>query len=134
MDVDRASKLRTLRISIVHWVMIMANDDDYDLTPMLARYGIRYGSREAACGPGWHQLIERLVVDLIALGWNKECGQIKEKFGALRFYIGSAQKELHDRIKIAEDESARTCEECGEPGKQVGESWIKTRCVKHEDI
>ena len=41
------------------------------------------------CGNGWYPLIKDLITDLIELGWDKQTCQVKEKFGALRFYINT---------------------------------------------
>ena len=75
---------------------------------------------------GWAPLVERLIVDLIDLGWDRDCQQIKEKFGGLRFYIGSGDAAVpeykHDliaaRIADAEEEALRTCMVCECPGKR----------------
>ena len=82
-------------------------------------------------GPGWSGIIERLVNDLFAMGWNGEVHQVKEKFGTLRFYIGPGSEAFYARIRLAEDESSSTCEECGEPGAPTETGWIKTLCEKH---
>jgi hypothetical protein len=74
---------------------------------------------------GWIPLLDRLAEDLIALGWDRSLDQVKEKFGGLRFYIGTASPPLsrdvrdriHRRITWAEAESLRTCEQCGAPGR-----------------
>jgi hypothetical protein len=79
-------------------------------------------------GDGWLGLLKDLIEDLIKLGWNKQILQIKEKFGGLRFYINGASVEIHDRIRQAEEESYRTCEECGKPGEARKGGWIKTLC------
>jgi len=83
-------------------------------------------------GPGWRDILERLVKDLPALGWTGEVSQVKEKFGGLRFYCeGDGEHKIYDRIFQAEDESFKTCEYCGAPGKTRGDrSWIKTLCDK----
>jgi hypothetical protein len=94
------------------------------------------------CGNGWFQAIHDLVLDLIALGWNGEVVQIKEKFGYLRFYIeqpfpcrecdnygtvtgigervvpcgtcdGTDYHKIQQRITLAEMDSHQTCESCG---------------------
>jgi hypothetical protein len=79
-------------------------------------------------GPGWHHLVCRLVRDLFNLGWDGELHQIKEKYGGLRFYIGSGSDEIHTRIHEAEDESYKTCYECGEPGKRRSGGWVVVMC------
>ena len=80
-------------------------------------------------GPGWGGIIERLIPDLFALGWNGEINQVKEKFGTLRFYIGAASDEMWKRVSQAEVESESVCEECGAPGEARPGSWIKTLCL-----
>jgi len=86
------------------------------------------GSALACVGKGWHRLVAALIEDLFALGWDGSLYQIKEKFGGLRFYIGSETPQIADRILKAEGESLRTCEVCGRDGKQRGQAWITTRC------
>jgi hypothetical protein len=76
---------------------------------------------------GWFQLIKDLIVDLIALGWDKQVCQVKEKFGGLRFYINDGTDEIFDRINKAEDESYKTCEITGTPGKlRTDIKWYRT--------
>lgn len=81
-------------------------------------------------GPGWLPLLDRLAADLIALGWNRELEQVKEKFGGLQFYVGAATAAMMTRIRWAQVESLRTCERCGEPGttKPTATGWFKTEC------
>ena len=82
-------------------------------------------------GPGWGQIVQRLIRDLFELGWDGELHQIKEKFGELRFYIGGASDEIFKRVDEASDESLRTCEGCGEPGTRSTDSyWITTECAE----
>jgi hypothetical protein len=63
-----------------------------------------------------------------------EACQVKEKFGTLRFYVDTASDvddEACRLISEAEAESARTCEECGAPGKSTAKNfWYKTLCDK----
>jgi hypothetical protein len=80
---------------------------------------------------GWGNIIRSLIDDLFSLGWDGQIFQIKEKFGGLRFYIGSGTKEMHDRIVQAEREAYRTCIECGEPGTQTNAGWVLTLCPTH---
>jgi hypothetical protein len=84
------------------------------------------------CNEGWYPLIQKLIEDLIQLGWDKQITQVKEKFGGLRFYINSGSTEIYDRISEAERASYSICEDCGEPGelrKDLG--WYFTLCDKH---
>lgn len=84
-------------------------------------------------GAGWFNLIEECIKDCIALGWDKHVGQIKEKFGGLRFYIGSASGQVHQRVSKAEEESYKICEECGKPGVLRSGNWIRTLCDEHAE-
>lgn len=95
---------------------------------LLKKYDIPPPYCGAGCGDGWLPLIERLIVKLIDLGWDKDCHQIKEKFGGLRFYIGAGEDEVRAAIDQAEAESFKVCEDCGAPGKRRSGGWIKTRC------
>ena len=85
------------------------------------------------CGDGWFDLVKELCEKLKALNLkNFRVTQVKEKFGGLRFYIGSVEPEKADQvfrlIDKAEKESYRTCETCGKPGKPNKEGWITTLC------
>jgi hypothetical protein len=83
----------------------------------------------AQVGPGWCGIVHRLVADLLELGWDGEVFQVKEKFGGLRFYIRDSTPAMSNRIFMAEGQSYRTCEQCGEPGVIRGDrSWILTLC------
>jgi len=82
-------------------------------------------------GPGWHDILKRLINDLFELGWDGRVLQVKEKFGGLRFYVGSANKAIHERIDAAANESLVTCEECGAPGALRQGGWLKTLCDEH---
>jgi hypothetical protein len=87
-------------------------------------------------GPGWYDLIyqlsEKLEAMIVALPEDErmhyKASQVKEKFGGLRFYMWSSTKEMEQAIDEAEDESLRTCESCGQPGKTIGGGWIYTTC------
>jgi len=82
--------------------------------------------------PGWHQLVQKLVQDIIATNPSDELVilQIKEKFGGLRFYVGVASDEVFNLIDIAEQESYKICQDCG-TRKEVttcGSAWFRTVC------
>lgn len=91
----------------------------------------------AGVDDGWIPLLDKLVTDLVASGWNsKDCAQIKEKFGGLRFYVEEATPEQYDMISAAEGLSFKTCEMCSAPGKRQSiKGWLKTVCEQcHEDF
>ena len=105
---------------------------------------IKYGFREdyppfekkdifEMVGPGWSAILDKLIDDLFDLGWDGRVHQVKEKFGGLRFYIGSGDDAVFDRIAKAENDSYDTCEVCGEPGKARKGGWIQTLCDAHAE-
>ena len=85
------------------------------------------------CVPaGWHTIVNVLIDELLALGWDGQLFQAKEKFGSLRFYVGQATDDMYSRIREAEKDSANTCEVCGVPGKDRNIlGWIRTLCDEH---
>ena len=80
-------------------------------------------------GDGWRPLVEKLVEDIIKIAPKTEISQIKEKYGTLRFYINVGNDEVYDLIEKAEQESGKTCEECGTKRNVTTEGgWILTLC------
>ncbi len=78
---------------------------------------------------GWIPLIDKLITDLLAMGWDGDAHQIKEKFGGLRFYTGQTTPEQDVVIAFAERESQHTCERCGCAGQVHNpKAWLKTLC------
>lgn len=85
----------------------------------------------SSVGPGWISLLDSLLTDLAALGWSKRVGQIKEKYGSLRFYADAVTDEQEARIHQAEVESLRTCATCGQPGELCHRGWMYVACAEH---
>lgn len=54
--------------------------------------------------------------------------QIKEKFATLCVYTRGADEYVNGIIRMSEAISARTCEDCGLPGKKRQGGWIRTLC------
>ena len=56
--------------------------------------------------------------------------QVKEKFGALRFYVKGGTEEHRIIIQFAEALSTRICEECGtmNTAKTYRDGWHRTLC------
>lgn len=81
-------------------------------------------------GEGWYDITKKMIEDIIALGWDKNLCQAKEKFGGGRFYIGSATEEVWKRISEWEDETYKTCEQCGtkENVTTNDSGWMLTLC------
>lgn len=59
---------------------------------------------------------------------HPRAAQVKQKFGTLRFYMTSGTDEMYKLINEAEHKSARTCEECGLPGKLRTTGWRVVNC------
>ena len=85
-------------------------------------------------GEGWYQLMHDLLEELLKTDWDKDIHQVKEKFGGLRFYIGSGSEEVYDIISKYEALSYKTCETCGETGElRRNLGWWRTLCDKHHE-
>ncbi len=52
----------------------------------------------------WLPIVRRCLEDLIAAGWDRRLGQVKEKFGGLRIYIDGETPALSAIIERAERE------------------------------
>ena len=91
------------------------------------------------CEAGWLSLILSCHEELLALDPSYKPVQIKEKFGALRYYFDTSYGpkdsrfvQMWETIYSYERRSIKICETCGEPGRLVKErGWIKTRCKDH---
>jgi hypothetical protein len=92
--------------------------------------GIQLESALKMVGPGWADILTRLYAKLPKSVYVL---QVKEKWGGLRFYIGSGSNRTFDLIEKAEKESDITCEVCGQPGTIITEGWWKCRCPKCEE-
>lgn len=97
-----------------------------------------------AIGEGWWPIIESLCGHIQSHidWWNRNhekhpvveqvvVGQIKEKFGGLRFYYEGGDDQIRGMVTMAEAWAYRSCEECGAPGTSGGKGWIKTLCPIH---
>lgn len=98
---------------------------------LLDHFGIAAPPCGAYIPDGWFSLVELLIVDLIALGWDRDCQQIKEKFGGLRFYIGAGSPEVWARIATAEEQAWETCEVCGALGSFKNTNGRFVACEAH---
>jgi hypothetical protein len=63
---------------------------------------------------------------------NIEAVQVKEKWGALRFYLNQSDNYIDGAINLAQSLSSKTCSDCGIPiiksSKYRG--WVYTLCEK----
>lgn len=89
----------------------------------------------ASFGRGWLPTVIKLNEQLAELFPDYAIDQIKEKFGGLRYYIDTYEKEEADDLIIAAElECEKMCEVCGEPGKRVSpRGWFRVRCEEHID-
>ena len=93
--------------------------------------------RSITVGDGWFGLVDVLCEQL--QGETDQRGapqivaiQVKEKYGELRFYVGSASERQEAMIEFAEALSCRVCEACGSPGSvRSSTGWYATRCDEH---
>ena len=91
---------------------------------------------------GWYDLVLELDIAISEIYPFYTVDQVKEKFGGLRYYIGTLPDILpqpqHDEINRliheAEEKSCEVCDICGEPAKtmMVGKYLIATRGEKHD--
>jgi len=94
------------------------------------------------CGEGWWPILTNLCANIQHhLDWKNKSSeivpqvvvaQIKEKFGALRFYYDGGDDTICGMVTMAEVWAGNTCETCGRPGHQRSGGWIKTLCDEHE--
>lgn len=91
------------------------------------------------CDEGWFSLLNSLAVVIESeidqlpseLQDDFHAVQIKEKFGALRFYMSRTTPVMSGAIAMAEHMSCFVCEECGNLGQLYTVGWAKTLCDKH---
>jgi hypothetical protein len=57
--------------------------------------------------------------------------QVKEKFGMLTIYHRGGDDYTNGVLRMAEEMSRHTCEECGNVGYPTKTGWIRTLCDKH---
>jgi len=91
-----------------------------------------------AVGDGWYNILYRLSTKIksIVSSMQEEgvdpkeyCAfQVKEKFGGLRFHMHKSTTKIGEAIREAEEEAARTCESCGNPGTLNEGDWLVTLC------
>lgn len=92
------------------------------------------------CDDGWFNLINSLSsiieshLDRLPVDMQDQifAEQIKEKFGALRYYVSEMVPYIEGAITLAEDLSNNICQVCGAPGghKQI-RMWFHTLCEEH---
>ena len=97
------------------------------------------GGRARSCPAGWLPLLERAVSQAehwVGSAALEECqtSQIKEKFGTLRWYVGSNEL-LSVIVDFAELTSECTCLACGAEGRlRTDRMWLLTLCDAHDEL
>ncbi len=92
------------------------------LIEILSRIPPHWG-RWIDCEAGWYHLIIELHEHLLDLDPNYVVQQIKQKYGALRYYAGSSisdpvvQERFSALVDVAERFSKSVCEVCGEQAR-----------------
>jgi len=87
---------------------------------------------------GWGGILLRLVDDLGALDDTFVLRQVKQKFGLIQVasmstVTGDELEAFRSRIRAAEEESGRTCEECGAPALRCDiKGFLYTLCLDDE--
>lgn len=85
-------------------------------------------------GPGWSKLIDKIFDVADSTGRPMTVQQVKEKFGGLRFYFSAPSvgfDKIYEVSMLAETESFKICEQCGEPGELRDRSgWVYTACER----
>lgn len=91
-------------------------------------------------GNGWFTLIDNMCF-LIQnhIDWMEKKNtpipqvvvtQVKEKFGALRFYYDGGDEHIHGIVRLAESMSESMCENCGAVAKtEYNNGWLSTKCL-----
>lgn len=87
-------------------------------------------------GRGWWRLASELNDQLKEIDPSYSVQQVKEKFGAMRFYAQPSEglddelvRMFRKAIRRADEASTTVCERCGRPARQraVG-MWVQTLC------
>lgn len=89
--------------------------------------------------PGWASILTSLADALDQLDPAVEVRDVKEKFGMLRVAVSVSDPALRavaeQLIDAAEQESVRTCIQCGAPGQWDDRwHWILTLCAACSDV
>ncbi len=92
-------------------------------------------------GDGWYYLLDTAMhlaqshIDMMKRrGYTVEqvvFEQVKEKFGMLTIYHRGGNAYIEGVLRMAEEMSRHTCEECGDIGYPNDKGWIRTLCEKH---
>lgn len=93
-------------------------------------------SGQFSIGRGWWRLASELNEQLKEIDPTYSVQQVKEKFGAMRFYAQPSEgldselvRMFHKAIRRADEASTTICERCGRPARQRAMGlWVSTLC------
>ncbi|MCL7420598.1 MAG: hypothetical protein M8364_06815 [Methylobacter sp.] len=89
-------------------------------------------SEGVSCGDGWFALIDAVSFLLSKHDQKIRVEQVKEKLGALNFYVQFGDKYSTGITMLAYMISQVTCEICGSLGARYEhQGWLTTRCPCH---
>lgn len=77
---------------------------------------------------GWWKILDGAFESMFAIGWDGRVYDIKEKYGSLRLDVSSSDDEIDVVCLMAEEDSVRTCQVCGDPGKMTRGHWLYVLC------
>ncbi|MGV0675658.1 hypothetical protein ABQE62_05630 [Mycolicibacterium fortuitum] len=86
---------------------------------------------------GWAAILTELRDDLIQIDPDLVVRQVKQKGGVLEVWAEASSPALaaavRERIAAAQEQSAVTCERCGQPGtiRQGADGWYRALCDAH---
>lgn len=135
----RTQNRASMHILVTNGFWVRYSDNEWTQLDYGRRPGLTYRGRDIEFDEavqyiekGWHGLVLTAFLRMFEAGWDGEIRQVKEKFGALRIYIGAATDEVRDIVAEAEGQSMSICEYCGDPGElRCDLGWDKTLCDGH---
>ena len=115
-----------LKIDDPFWEVI--NDDEENACEITELDSMPIGWRKAF----GEQLCEELKQELIKIGYlyKYRVYQIKEKYGALRWYGNIETDNISNILSKYEKKSRYTCIKCGAPATKISRGWISPYCDK----
>lgn len=99
-----------------------------------------FGSVGFECMDGWFLVLDSIANVISPVDNGTAATQIKEKYGTLRFYYyvntdpevtGIGEEFVEGAVWMGELLTDSICEECGAPGVEQGEAFIRTLCGRH---
>lgn len=98
-----------------------------EMNPILDKIDPTFG-RVIDCDEGWWGIVKEMHQEIMAIDPEYRVYQIKEKFGALRFYYEpsreSCKGEIDSVISHYEHLSTKTCEITGGPGEIMSRNGV----------